>query len=255
VDREGDRPVPLGQLVQDADEALQPRGVVDVRRPVGGDEDPVAGLDGDAAQSAGDQRVDHRVADDEHPLRRHALGREEGGRTRRRREVQLRHRGRDPPVDLLHAPRVQAAQPGLEVCERDTGRAGRQCVHRHRARVAEGEHQFRAESRHHLRGLRVQRTGTGSRLGRQDAAVVHRQAERRLQLRAEGRIGVLPRVHHRHAVARGPERGHHRRQLDHLGAGAERHEHLPPTAHAVTSAGAHGSATGAPSAAVYVSAK
>jgi len=78
-------------------------------------------------------------------------------------------------------------------------------------------------------------------------AVPGGQPERRLQLRAHPRVGVLAGVGHAHPVAGVLQRGDDRGQLHHLGPGAERHQHVPAARHARTATGAHGSTTGLPS--------
>jgi hypothetical protein len=93
----------------------------------------------------------------------------------------------------------------------------------------------------------VQGAGPLGGIARQREAVAGGEPERRLQLRAHLRVGVLAGVDHADPVAGVGQGGDDRGQLDHLGPGAERHEHVPAARHAVTATGAHGSTTGLPS--------
>jgi len=240
VHREPDRSNLDGQCLDQRDQPGQPGGVVDVRRPVRGDQHAGAPVRRHRGQTPLAERVDHRVADHEHPLGRDPLGGQQCGRPRGRGEVKLGRGGGDPPVQLLDAALVEAAQPGLEVSECDTGGPGGQRVGRHRFGVAEGQHQVGPVGGDRVDRAGQQRPAAGRHPTGQPELDVRRQLERARHVGGHRRVVVLSDVDGADPVTGGPQRPDHRSELDHLRAGAERDEQ--PAAHPAGPGGPHGRA-------------
>ncbi len=124
---------------------------VDERGPVQRDEQVGAGLDVVLAAGAqvaepileGDERVDHRVADEADPVGRHPLVREVGLGLGRVREEQVGDLIDQDPVDLLRHRPVEAPQPGLDVGERDAQVGAGESGGKGRVDVAGDDHEVR----------------------------------------------------------------------------------------------------------------
>ena len=224
VHREADGAGGAGQVADRLDEAGQALRVVDVRGPVGGDDDAVARAGRDAVGPVAAQRVGDRVADGVDPCRRDTLVGEELGGEGRRREVQRRHRRDGAPVHLLEGALVERAQAGLEVHDRHLVAAGGQPEQRHGARVAEQHDGVGSARGDGLVGVLEERADPGRLAVGERPALVGGELEVLEELVGETRVVVLAGGDRVDVVAGAAQRDDDGRQLHDLGAGAERHE-------------------------------
>src|SRR5215207_5713008 len=166
VDREDDRH--RGRDALQRDDRVAEQRAVDERRPVQGDEQVGARLDAERAGGAtvakpvleGDQRVDHRVADEAVAGLLDALGAQVVLGLGAVQKEQLREMVGDDPVDLLGHRPIEAAEPGFDVPDRDLKARCAERGGEGRVDVAGNEHeigprlaQYGLEPREHARGL------------------------------------------------------------------------------------------------------
>ncbi len=185
-----------GQLAADLGERVHrpcEKGSVDERGPVQGDEEVGPGLDAEPVRGVAlpkavlerDQGVDHRVADELHPLLPHPLGGEVLDRLLGVEEQMLREMVGDDPVDLLGHRAVEAAQAGFDVADRDPALRGAEGRRQRRVDVAGDEDQIgtlglehRVERLDHPRGLLTVAAGADTEqvVGVRDAELVEEDA-------------------------------------------------------------------------------
>jgi hypothetical protein len=227
---QGDDHVELGRdLVQRLHQFGRPLRAVDVGRAVqGGDHvRPVAqvvnrprGRRVELVQ-VGDERVDHRVADEVHGRVGPALARQVAEGLGRGGEQQVAELVGQPPVDLLGHGVVEAAQPGLDVRERDAELGARQGGADGGVHVAVKHHQRRRiveelpfHPHQHVRRL----GGLGARPD-PEVDVGLGQAELDEEDVGHPLVVVLPGVHHPLLVAERPQGPDNRGRLDEVRPG------------------------------------
>ena len=176
------------------------------------------------------QRVDHRVAGDVNGGRIAIFLAQRVGCRLRRREIHVGDAGDDAAVDLLGPGmmNVAAAQPRLDMGDRDLAIIGRQARHHRRQRVAMHDHpvglfgvERAAQLDDQLRGQPVQRL-----VGHHHVQVdVGRDpGDRQHLVQQPAMLGGDD--HARLHPAAPAQRMHHREHLDRLGTGPEHHGHL-----------------------------
>ena len=200
-------PDPVGERADHADQPGQADRVVDVGRPVGGDQDAgalggrrrrtpratrvsITGLPTTNTRSAGTPSAPRKAA-----------ARSVGAKCSEATAAATRRL----TSSTLRAFRLR--RPGLDVRERHAGAAGGQRVRGHGARVAEREDDVGREPAHRGGGVGVQRAGARGGVGRQLEADGRAQPEVALQPRAELGIGVLTGVDDVDPVPGRPQRG------------------------------------------------
>ena len=220
-----------GDLVQCPDQFGGLLRRVDVRGPVqGGDHVPaVAEAVGGAGRGSvelvevGEQRVDHRVADKVHRVRRPALAGQVAKRLGRRAEQQVAQLVRQPPVDLLGHRVVEAPQARLDVRQRDAelrpGERGpdrRVDVPVQDDQGRRGLQELALHPHQHARRHRGLRPGAHA-----EVDVRLRQPELDEEHVRHPLVVMLPGVHDTLGDAERGERADHRRGLDEIRPGPE----------------------------------
>lgn len=205
---------------EQADERYQfdePGWIVDVRRPVRGEDRPGAPFGRDPGDPQSGEHIDHRVADDAHPRRIHSpVGAEPRGEIGGR-EVQRGARRGDQPVHFFHRRRVERPQSRLQVRDGNPVTSGRETEQRHGVRVPEEEDEVGPVARQFALRSFQDRRDAGGRIRRQRPRFIRMDVELVEERGAHPEIAVRTGRDHPDRRTRRREFPDDRCEFDYLG--------------------------------------